>query len=266
MSDTSKIAANDSWLDRTLTGVLEGIAIENISTHQPHITLQEAYDLQRQLVRRLQNHGGWGEVYGYKAALTAPQAQQAMGTDAPIIGVLFQHNAHEGNPKAPIKVDRQVLLETELGFTLRHTITAPVSSETVFDAVEACHGMIELAAPNLQQRPSCVDLIASNSSSYGCITSDWTVLPKNQDLDAQDVRLMHPLGDHNVLHNAKAGSVMQGQACALVWLINAVLAHGYALKAGHVLMTGSIGNMHSAKPGEYQAEFGDLGQLAFELA
>ena len=84
-------ANNDQWLDAALENVLAAKPIENISLTQPDITKEAAYDLQRQLVARLQAHGGWGDIYGYKAALTAQAAQQAMGIDEPIIGALFQH-------------------------------------------------------------------------------------------------------------------------------------------------------------------------------
>jgi 2-keto-4-pentenoate hydratase len=52
---------------------------------------------------------------------------------------------------------------------------------------------------------------------------------------------------------------------ALVWLVNTVLAQGYTLAAGHVLMTGSIGNMHPGAPGDYRAAFGTLGELTLRL-
>ena len=58
-----------------------------------------------------------------------------------------------------------------------------------------------------------------------------------------------------------AGSVMAGQRDALIWLINQILAQGYELRPGHVLMTGSIGSMHPGKAGRYRADFGALGGL-----
>ena len=84
---------NDPWLDAALKNVLAGRPIENISLTQPDLTTEAAYHLQHQLIKRLQANGGWGEIYGYKAALTAQAAQDAMGIDEPIIGALFQHGA-----------------------------------------------------------------------------------------------------------------------------------------------------------------------------
>ena len=68
-------AKSNQWLDATLESVLAAKPIENISLTQPDITAEAAYDLQHQLIARLQTHGGWGDIYGYKAALTAQAAQ-----------------------------------------------------------------------------------------------------------------------------------------------------------------------------------------------
>ena len=90
-------ANNDQWLDAALENVLAAKPIENISLTQPDITTEAAYDLQRQLVARLKTHGGWGDIYGYKAALTAQAAQQAMGIGEPLIGALFQHGVQRAS-------------------------------------------------------------------------------------------------------------------------------------------------------------------------
>ena len=258
-------AKDDQWLDAALENVLVGKPIENISLTQPDITTEAAYHLQHQLITHLQTNGGWGEIYGYKAALTAQAAQDAMGINEPIIGTLFQHGVLRASTQTPVLTDRPVLLETELGFKLSKAITEPVDPESVLNSVSECRGMIELAAPNLQQRPSSIDLISSNSASYGCLATDTGFNPAEIDLDALEVSLTRLGSADETLHRVPAGTVMQGQLNALAWLVNTVLAKGYTLAAGHVLMTGSIGNMHPGSPGGYQAGFGALGELTFTL-
>ena len=255
----------NAWLDAVLANTLAGKPVENISVDYPDISIGDAYSLQRELVRKLQDHGGWGRVYGYKVALTAEPAQQAMGINEPIIGVLFERAVHQAGGATAIKTDRPVLLETEVGFTLGKPITEPVTEHNVLDAVAYCSGMIELASPNLQQRPTSVDLISNNSASYGCIIGVSNRHPTDIDLDAVPVTLTRLASADEVLHIAAAGSVMAGQREALIWLINSTLAQGYALRPGHVLMTGSIGSMHAGKAGKYRADFGALGDLTFVL-
>ena len=256
---------HNAWLEAALANTLAGEPVENITISSSKIGIHDAYALQRKLVAKLESNGGWGGVYGYKAALTAVPAQQAMGINEPIIGVVFEHAAYQADSATTVATDRLVLLETEVGFTLRKEITAPVAKDDVFDAIACCSGMIELASPNLQQRPTSADLIANNAASYGCISGASTAYPTDIDIDALPVSLTCIDAEQQALHTAMAGSVMAGQRDALIWLINQILAQGYELRPGHVLMTGSIGSMHPGKAGRYRADFGALGELTFAL-
>jgi len=256
---------HNAWLEAALANTLAGEPVENITISSSKIGIHDAYALQRKLVAKLESNGGWGGVYGYKAALTAVPAQQAMGINEPIIGVLFEHAAYQADGASAVATDRPVLLETEVGFTLRKEITAPVAEDDVFDAIARCCGMIELASPNLQQRPTSADLIANNAASYGCIAGASTAHPMDIDVDALPVLLTRIDAEQQAFQTAMAGSVMAGQRDALIWLINQILAQGYELRPGHVLMTGSIGSMHPGKAGRYRADFGALGGLTFAL-
>lgn len=256
---------HNAWLEAALANTLAGKPVENITISSSKLGIHDAYALQRKLVAKLESDGGWGGVYGYKAALTAVPAQQAMGINEPIIGVVFEHAAYQADSETTVATDRLVLLETEVGFTLRKEITAPVAKDDVFDAIACCSGMIELASPNLQQRPTSADLIANNAASYGCISGTSTAYPTDIDIDALPVSLTCIDAEQQALHTAMAGSVMAGQRDALIWLINQILAQGYELRPGHVLMTGSIGSMHPGKAGRYRADFGALGGLTFAL-
>ena len=256
---------HNAWLEAALANTLAGKPVENITISSSKIGIHDAYALQRKLVAKLESNGGWGGVYGYKAALTAVPAQQAMGINEPIIGVVFEHAAYQADSATTVATDRLVLLETEVGFTLRKEITAPVAKDDVFDAIACCSGMIELASPNLQQRPTGADLIANNAASYGCISGASAAYPTDIDIDALPVSLTCIDAEQQALHTAMAGSVMAGQRDALIWLINQILAQGYELRPGHVLMTGSIGSMHPGKAGRYRADFGALGGLTFAL-
>ena len=266
---------HQSWINAAADNVVAGKPIENIRLSQPDISTDNAYALQRQLIQQLRENQAWGGICGYKAALTAEVAQQAMGVHEPVIGVLFSYGARSAQAEGSLGIDtdRPVLLETELGFTLNQRIQDAVTPDTVKTMVSHCQGVIELAAPNLQQRPSGVDLISSNSASYGFITAAATHDPMSVVLDNLDVSLTRleaqgatpQSSEPALLHSFAAGTVMEGQWQALAWLVNRVLEQGYELEPGHLLMTGSIGNMHPAKPGKYVADFAVLGQLTFHI-
>ncbi|HCD26962.1 MAG TPA: hypothetical protein DER02_05555 [Gammaproteobacteria bacterium] len=271
----------NTFLERSLDAFAQFEALPNFSAEQSAATLADAYACQSQIVAALRGTPSFGDIFGYKAALTAPVAQQAMGTDQPVIGVLptagdFSAAAQSG----PLQLQRPVMLETELGFTLAEDIAAgtgakpaqPLSAADVPQLIASCQPMIELAAPHLANRPNGIDLVATNSATYGflCGTAlqasattqnDWARGKWSPD----EVDISFYRGAES-LHAASANMVMESQWAALAWLINTVLAQGYKLNKGHLLMTGSIGALHPAKPGHYRAEFSGLGCIEFEVA
>ncbi|MEC7419282.1 MAG: hypothetical protein VX659_04410 [Pseudomonadota bacterium] len=128
---------------------------KNLSTDCPEATIADAYALQRAFVQALAEAGDWGAIAGYKAALTAPQAQKMMGVAQPVIGVLFSNG--ERPSQHLVQTDRPVMLETELGFRLNAPIAHAVDEHSATGYVGQVYPMVELAAPHLQQRPNGVD-------------------------------------------------------------------------------------------------------------
>ena len=58
---------------------------------------------------------------------------------------------------------------------------------------------------------------------------------------------------------------MGNQMLALQWLINRTIESGYNIKKGDLLITGALGKMIAAEKGNYDADFGELGHLAFSI-
>lgn len=238
--------------------------LESLKTETPYpsftefagnATLEGAYEAQ-QLFIAAQAH----PLAGYKAALTAQPAQQAMGIESPVLGVLFEHG--RSRPSDRVTVPGGGVLETELGFVLAKDINEPVQAETVMDLIDRCHTMIEVARPNLAGKPNGLDLIATNSAAYHFIEGA-AFSPRSIEIDDVQAELVY---EGETVFTGRCGDVMGGQRAALAWLINALTALGYSLKAGHLLMTGSVGGVAPSKPGQYQGRFSGLGEIGFTIA
>ncbi len=222
------------------------------------LSLQDAYALQAECVAACTGQLG-KTVRGYKAALTAAAAQQAMDVDTPIAGVLFSDG--EVSPDSSFTPARAALLETELGYTLREGVTRPVDTAQAESLIASCHPMMEIASPNLSGKPGGIDLVAANSAAYAYVQGPALAL-QTAALDTLEVSLHGPQGE---CFSGRGGEVMQGQAAALAWLINRVLESGYPVEPGHLFMTGSIGGIVPAAPGTYVARFGNLQELVLTI-
>ena len=250
-----------NWSNTLLTSLENGEPYPNLSSKFPDASVEEAYAAQKQFVSQLEQSKQWGDIAGFKAAVTAPQAQQAMGLKAGIVGVLFAKGAREAD--STLELDRPVLFETEIGFVVGHTINTPVTVDNVADYISGYMPVIELAAPNLTERPNGIDLIAANSASYGFIKGIQVTSKISAEIDTIQIRQQQ---NDDELYCVHAGAIMEGQLDALTWLINEVLGQGYEIQPEQFLITGTIGPMVPAKPGHYRADFAQLGEIKFAVA
>ena len=243
------------WPQKFLQAFSKRHRYESISAEFEDLSIADAYDIQRQYVALR------GEpITGYKAALTASAGQVAMGIDHPVVGVLLASGAFPANK--PAEAQQQILLETEIAFVTASDINAHVTADTVMGFMESCEGVVELASPNLANKPNAIDLISTNSASFGYIEGTRQKIPAAAALDATSVSLEK---DGEILMSGSAGEVMGGQVEALCWLINQTLELGYTIEAGHLLLTGSIGGILPGQPGSYCARYEELGQINFSL-
>jgi 2-keto-4-pentenoate hydratase len=243
------------FVERCLAALAHNTAYPNLSTDLPDATTDIAYDIQQTFLRER------GEsIVGYKAALTALPAQQAMGLTDPVLGVLL--TSTQKSTSAPIQVKPGGILETELGYTLNDSVNEQVTVDNVMSVVASVAPIVEIAHPNLASRPQGIDLIATNSATFGY--ANGPVLAHNEiDLDEVDTELLS--GDQR-LFGGSSSQVMSGQRNALAWLINTALSLGYPLQAGHLLMTGSIGGITPAEVGAYRATYQHRGQHLAEIS
>ena len=226
-----------------------------------NLDVESAYALQNAFVEGCLETETIG---GFKAALTAPAAQQAFGMAMPITGVLYSSGARMSGTTVQMTDFRTLLLETELGFRMAETITAPLASiGELRERLSAAFPMIELADPGFgDAKATGLDLIAVNAASAAFLSGSDE--PAWQDVDLNAVVVTFSC-DGEILHEATADDVMGDQWQALLWLVNHITERGYRVEPDHVLMTGSIGRLHPAKPGSYVADYADLGKLTFDV-
>jgi 2-keto-4-pentenoate hydratase len=225
------------------------------------LSMADAMAIQRSFVEL---HATIDDVAGYKSAANAQALQTALGLSEPIVGALFARGERRMGDRIERTAYRTLLIETELGFRVARKIDASVASVAELrSAMSTCVPMIELADPGFgHTRFTGLDLIAANSASAGFICG------KSHQADRLDVNALHVRlsRDGAILHEATSADLMGDQWQALLWLVNKVIDAGYTIKPGMLFMTGALGGAHQALPGEYLAEFGELGDLRFQVS
>lgn len=225
-----------------------------------NLDLETAYVVQKAFVQACLKSE---TIAGFKAALTGAVAQEAFGMANPVTGVLYLSGARTNGTTVDRAEFRSLLLETEIGFRLGKTIAASLGSVSdLREHVSAAFPMIEFADPGFgEAKATGLDLVAANAASAAYLSGE---VPAWENIDLNKVNVVFSC-DGETLHDALASDVMGDQWQALLWLVNQIVAEGYALQPGHLLMTGSIGRLHPAKPGNYVADYGNFGQLTFAV-
>lgn len=180
----------------------------------------------------------FGPVAGLKIATTTKIMQQLMGIDHPCMGAIFASKVHR-SPATIRKADYvNVRVECELAVRLGHDLPKlpqPHTRESAREAIAEVMAAFELIEDRFADYKSskALSLIADNAWNGGIVVGPGTRPPSASDLD----------GIAGVLkRNGKreADGRTDDPLGALSWLANLAAERGYPLKAGMVVITGSV--------------------------
>jgi len=210
----------------------------DIPQHLRPRTIAAAYHLQRAVHEHLRAEGE--ARIGYKVSSTSAAGQRSFGLHEPVHGGIF------ASGKAPSLADAlgrplaRPSLECEIAFVLRADIDGndpDLSDETIAHAVGSCHIACEVI-DNRYRDPLALgvpSLIADDffhaSFVIGPANPEW----RTQDLGNTDAVL--EIEGMRVVGNAR--DVLSAYA-APRWLARSLAEQGTRLRAGEIVMTGSI--------------------------
>ncbi len=226
-----------------------------VSLIDPNIDLATAYAVQKAYVeRRLA-----GEApAGFKAGFTNPAVQKKFAVSAPAAGVLYAKGLYTGEPVIEA-AGAGLVIEVEIGFVVGEAITAPLKDVAELQAkVSGVMPAIEL--PSMRFLGG-FDVIAANVGADSAIAGQ-AVAAGDVDLNALVVTLYR---DGKLVHLGRGADALGDQWAAALWLVNTVVKQGYEIRPGQILITGALGQVVPATAGHYEAFWGPLGKIAFDI-
>ena len=245
--------------DRLTEAVANRTSTTPITNEVPDLTVDEAYEVQAEVVRRRLVNGV--VVSGAKLGLTSEAKQRQMHVTSPIYGWMTSDMLLD--TAQPLDTSRfiQPRCEPEIGFLLGKDLAgAHVSAAHVLDATAMVFGAIDI----LDSRYAGysfrhADVVADNASCGGYTFGPVGLDPKGIDLAAEGV-LLRKNGEK--VHEATGAAVLGHPAASIAWMVRTLAARGEGLKAGHVVMCGSVTEAVAVAPGDVvTAEFDHLGTV-----
>jgi 2-keto-4-pentenoate hydratase len=241
-----------------------GVPCPPVRSLLPEGNVEAAYAVQRQYVENGLAAGR--RLVGRKVGLTSPAVQRQLGVDQPDFGALFADMAvPEGQP-IPAGRLLQPKVEAEVALVLGADL--PHRDPTVADLLRAT----AFALPALEIVDSriadwditLVDTVADNASS-GLFVLGGAPVPLTA-VDLRAVRMSLTRAGEQVSTGSGA-DCLDGPLNAAVWLASTLAATGDPLRAGDIVLTGALGPMVAAAPGDsFEARISGLGSVRVAFA
>jgi len=252
----------ENWADVVLLQTRARHPLPTITAFEPRLKLDEAYGIQRVVVREL---AARAPLVGFRADLTTPLARARLRGDQPIISAVLKDQWSNAGTWVTRPAHSKLKLAPALAFTLREAITAPVTeAAALVDKVKAVRPVVVLVDYNFDEAPAPLvqDLVAANGGSARLVAGAPLAATDQASVDAIFVEMRR---ENEVIGRGKATNVMGGQYEALRWQVNELLARGWALKADYQLVTGPLSEPVPADVGNWVADYWEHAKIDFSV-
>ncbi|MFE7843085.1 2-keto-4-pentenoate hydratase [Streptomyces sp. NPDC057474] len=212
------------------------VPVRLLSERFPGLTVQDAYRIQR--INMEARAAAGDRIAGHKIGLTSTAMQEQMGIGEPDSGVVAQSMVAPGGGLLRAADFMNPRIETEIAFRLGRDLPGPSDLDTVRSAVAEAFLAFEILDTVFPSWDiTLVDSIADNAACAGVITGPAVPFDPAWDLAAEKIRLE---ADGEVVAIGEGGDVLGDPLKALVWLTHRLPVLGTPLRAGDIVLAGSV--------------------------
>jgi 2-keto-4-pentenoate hydratase len=227
------------------------------------LSLAEAYAVQDRVREAMVARGE--RVAGWKAAFTNAGLQKTYRTTEPVCGFLLASGVFGSGVTMPMSGFVTPIVEAEIAFVMRTDLAGPgVTPPRALQAVEGALPALELPDFRMSGKPIGSDLVADGIFANAIVLGSGITPVTNLDLALEG--LVYEMNGAIVATNT-AAEVLGNPLSSLVWVANHLGARGLGLRAGDVVMTGSISQLLRPKAGDtVRATYTRLGSVSVHFA
>jgi 2-keto-4-pentenoate hydratase len=201
-------------------------------------TISDAYDIQQRYVTLLREKHG--DAVGYKVGLTSAAMQDFCGIDHPIAGVVLASRVHRSDASVRRADFGRLGLEFEIAVRLKSDVpvtAVPCTAEMIAPHIDGVCAAIEIVDDRSADYANLdvLSLVADNSWNAGIVLSEFaSTWP---DLEAV---LGRATKDRVAIGEGFGRDILGHPFNSAAWLATQLNSRGVGLKAGQVVMTGSV--------------------------
>ncbi len=221
--------------------------VDPLTTRHPEITISDAYAIQQRLNARRVSAGETG--IGKKIGVTSKAVMNMLGVYQPDFGLLTDGMVYNEGQAIPANTLIQPKAEGEIAFILKKDLVGPgVSAADVIAATEGVMACFEIVDSRIRDwKIKIQDIVADNASCGAFVLGDRVVSPLDVDLNTCGMVLEK---NGEIVATGAGAAALGAPANAVAWLANTLGALGIPLKAGEVILSGSLAIMVPVKAGD----------------
>jgi 2-oxopent-4-enoate/cis-2-oxohex-4-enoate hydratase len=233
--------------DELYTALTTRQVLEPLTNRHADITIEDAYHIQQRMLSRRLEAGE--KVVGKKIGVTSAAVMNLLGVRQPDFGYMLDGMIYNEGESIPIDTLIQPKAEGEIAFMMKHDLMGPgVTAADVLAATEGVMACFEIVDSRIRDwKIKIQDTVADNASCGVFVLGDRLVDPRDVDLATCGM----VLEKNGEIACTGAGAATLGNPVnAMVWLANTLGRLGIPLKAGEVVLSGSLGPMIPVKAGD----------------
>ena len=211
-----------------------------VSPSLPEHDLEAAYRISELVAARRERELGVRRV-GRKVGLTNPLVQKRVGVFEPDYGIIHDDMVHASGVVRGASQHNFLRIEAEVAFVLAKDVTV-AELEVIEDAIAYVTPAFELVDFRFDGPVGqIVDTIADNAGCDGVVLGEERHTYGSVDLATVELVITTERGDE--ITRGVGSNVLGNPVNAVRWLAETAIRTGQPLRAGEVLLSGSIGHI-----------------------
>lgn len=230
----------DGFADELYQALIDCSTIEPLTDRNTSISIEDAYAISKKILdrRTAPDSETQESIVGKKIGVTSDAVQSMLGVYEPDFGFLTD-KMEFGPGDVPIGNLIQPRAEAEIAFRLSKDLVGPgITQADVLDATESVMACFEIVDSRIRDwQIKIQDTVADNASCGVYVLGEQQVDPNQVDLANCRVEVTK----NGEFLSEGLGSAVQGSPLqSIAWLANTFAELGIGLKAGEVILSGSL--------------------------
>jgi 2-oxopent-4-enoate/cis-2-oxohex-4-enoate hydratase len=237
----------EQYGDELFQSLVDRKTVAPLTSREDGITIEDAYHIQQRMLARRMQQGA--RIVGKKIGVTSKAVMDMLNVHQPDFGYLLDTmicNDGEGISMASLI---QPKAEGEIAFILKSDLNGPgISNADVLRATDCVMPCFEIVDSRITDwKIKIQDTIADNASCGVFVLGDRAVDPRKVDLTTCGMVLEK---NGEIVGTGAGAAALGSPVNAVAWLANTLGRLGIPLKAGEVILSGSLAAMFPVKAGD----------------